>query len=223
MKPKSTLLILLAVGAIFAGVLLAGGGQLYRTLSAPRIDPAAQAPAVTVALPMEPSDAGQRPATRMPRAEAPTPSDVAALRDAFAVLLHRTRVLTADDDTLLAYDRSASIAAARELLASDFAWPLLETDFVFVYTELGPENAIVCESPDRCRVTRAVLGIQAVLIFDSEMCADLGPAPCLALLRDDQLDARDNLVTADFRREPDGNWRLVAWDAAPLPAPPAGW
>lgn len=223
MKPKSTLLILLAVGTIFAGVLLAGGGLLYRTLSAPRIDPAAQLPPVTVEPPTATSDPNQRPATRVPRAEAPTPSEAAALHEAFAVLLQRTRLLTADDDTLLAYDRAASIAAARALLAPDFDWPLLETDFVFVYTELGPENAIVCETPDRCRVTRAVLGIQAVLIFDAEMCADLGPAPCLTLLRDDQLDARDNLVTAEFRRAPDGSWQLIAWDAVPLPAPPPGW
>ena len=222
MKPKATLLILVAVGVIFAGVLLAGGGQLYRSLTAPRIDPATQvSPVITPESP-EP-DTDPHPATRVPRPEVPTPADTAALRTAFAVLLHRTRVLTAGDDTLLAYDRGASIAAARALLADDFAWPFLETDFVFIYSELGPENPIVCETPDRCRVTQAVLGIQAVLIFDAEMCAEIGPVPCLTLLHADQLDARDNLITADFRRAAPDEWRLVAWEAVPLPAPPESW
>ena len=217
MKLKSTTLILLVVGVIFAGVLLAGGGQLYRALTAPRIAPPAQMS------PVRPPDTVPPAETRAPRPEAPTPADTAALRAAFATLLHRTRVLTAADETLLAYDRPASIAATRPLLADAFAWPLLETDFVFVYSELGPENPLVCATFDRCRVTQAVLGIQAVLIFDAEMCATLGPPPCLTPLHADQLDARDNLITADFRREPDGSWRLVAWEAVPLPAPPESW
>ena len=40
-KLKRTSYILLAVGIIFGGIVLAGGGRLYRWLTAPRIDPQA--------------------------------------------------------------------------------------------------------------------------------------------------------------------------------------
>ncbi len=109
------------------------------------------------------------------------------------------------------------------MLAEGYTWPPLESDFVFVYTALGPENALTCTAEGQCRLTQAVLGIQAVLILDETTCAGWGSAPCLTLLRDDQIDARDNLITADFQRGPDGAWRLNGWDVTPLPAPPAGW
>ena len=153
----------------------------------------------------------------------PPAAEEQALRAAFAVLLQRTRVEVADEATLLAYDRETSIAQAREYVAADFVWPLLDTQFVFVHTASGPENPIRCDDTTHCSVTQAVLGIQAVLIFDPAMCQSLGSAPCLAQLSDDQIDARDNLVTAMFAQGTDGVWRCTGWEALALPAPPDTW
>ena len=145
------------------------------------------------------------------------------MRAAFAVLLYRTRLnappLT-DEATLLAYDRDASIQAARAYLAPDYAWPLLETDFVFIYADPKPRlPRIRCVTTDHCRVTQTIPGIHAVLIFDAEMCRDLGSVPCLVPLRADQLDARDNRITAEFHYDGDrdGGWRLTDWETTGLP------
>ena len=229
-KLKRPSYILLAVGVIFGGIVLAGGGRLYRWLTAPRIDPqATPLPPTATALPSP--TATPRPAgwqeQRDPRSGAvyltPPAAEEQALRTAFAVLLQRTRVAATDEATLLAYDRDASIAQAREYVAADFVWPLLDTTFVFVHTALGPENPIRCADTTHCAVTQAVLGIQAVLIFDPAMCQSTGSVPCLAQLGDDQIDARDNLVTATFIQSADSVWRLIGWEAIALPAPPDTW
>jgi len=228
-KLKRTSYILLAVGIIFGGIVLAGGGRLYRWLTAPRIDlEATPMPTVTATAPptATPRPAGwqeQRDARTGEVYLTPPAAEEQALRAAFAVLLQRTRVEAADEATLLAYDRDASIAQARDYVAADFAWPLLDTPFVFVHTALGPENPIRCDDTTHCRVTQAVLGIQAVLIFEPAMCQSTGSIPCLAQLGDDQIDARDNLVTATFRQESDDVWRCTGWEAIALPAPPDTW
>ena len=142
------------------------------------------------------------------------------MRAAFAVLLSRTRLNAppvTDEATLLAYDRDASIAAARAYLDPDYVWPLLETDFVFVYADPQPRPShIHCPAIDSCRVIQTIYGIHAVLIFDADMCRDLGSVPCLAPLRADQLDARDNRITAEFQRVSD-DWRLIGWETIGLP------
>ncbi len=231
LKFKRTSYILLAVGVIFGGIVLAGGGRLYRWLTAPRIDlEATPLPPTATALPSPtatPRPAGWQEQRDLRSGEVyltPPVAEEQALRAAFAVLLQRTRVAATDEATLLAYDRDASIAQARDYVAVDFfAWPLLDTQFVFVHTALGPENPIRCADTTHCSVTQAVLGIQAVLIFDPAMCQALGSAPCLAQLGDDQIDARDNLVTATFAQGTDGGWRLTGWEAIALPAPPDTW
>ncbi len=229
-KFKHTSYILLAVGIIFGGIVLAGGGRLYRWLTAPRIDPqATPLPPTATALPAP--TATPRPAGWQEQRDArsggvyltPPAAEEQALRAAFAVLLQRTRVEAADEATLLAYDYEASIAQARDYVAADFAWPLLDTPFVFVHTALGPENPIRCDDTTHCSVTQAVLGIQAVLIFDPAMCQSTGSVPCLAQLSDEQIDARDNLVTATFAQGADGVWRCTGWEALALPAPPDTW
>ncbi|HOU12787.1 MAG TPA: hypothetical protein PKZ84_06695 [Anaerolineae bacterium] len=227
-KLKRTSYILLAVGVIFGGILLAGGVQLYRWLTAPRIDlEATPIPTATATLPptatpiptgwLEQHDTGGKRVYLTPPI-----AEEQALRRAFIVLLQRTRVLDAEA-LLAAYDRDASIAQARDYVAADYAWSLLDTQFVFVHSALGPENPIRCDDTTHCQLTQAVLGIQAVLIFDPAMCQSLGRVPCLAQLGDDQIDARDNLVTAMFRLSPDGVWRLTGWEATALPAPPETW
>jgi len=229
-KLKRTSYILLAVGIIFGGIVLAGGGRLYRWLTAPRIDlQATPLPPTATAAPAP--TATPRPAGRQEQRDTrtgegyltPPAAEEQALRAAFAVLLQRTRVEAADEATLLTYDRDASIARAREHVAADFAWPLLDTPFVFVHTALGPENPIRCADTTHCSVTQAVLGIQAVLIFDPAMCQSTGSVPCLTQLGDDQIDARDNLVTATFVQGADGIWRCTGWEAIALPAPPDTW
>lgn len=228
-KLKRTSYILLAVGVIFGGIVLAGGVQVYRWLTAPRIDLEATPVPTATALPAPtatPRSAGwqeQRDTASGQVYLTPPAAEEQALRAAFAVLLQRTRVEAADEATLLAYDREASIAQAREYVAADFAWSLLDTPFVFVHTALGPENPIRCDDTTLCSVTQAVLGIQAVLIFDPAMCQSTGSVPCLAQLGDDQIDARDNLVTATFVQGADGGWRLTGWEALALPAPPDTW
>jgi hypothetical protein len=62
-----------------------------------------------------------------------------------------------------------------------------------------------------------------VLIFDPAMCQSLGSTPCLAQLSDEQIDARDNLVTATLVQGTDGVWRLSGWEAMALPALPDTW
>ncbi len=228
-KLKRPSYILLAVGIIFGGIVLAGGGRLYRWLTAPRID--LQATPIPTATALPAPTATPRPAGWQEQRDArsgtvyltPPAAEEQALRTAFAVLLQRTRVEAADEATLLAYDYDASIAQARDYVAVDFAWPLLDTPFVFVHTALGPENPIRCADTTHCSVTQAVLGIQAVLIFDAAMCQSSGSAPCLAQLGDDQIDARDNLVTATFVQDADGGWRLTGWEALALPTPPDTW
>ena len=234
MKLKSTTWVLLAVVAIFAGLLIAGGGRLWRRVTAPRIDPDAT-PLISEAAPVELATAEVASAEMELGWETkqdpqsgrtylvPPAADVAALRNAFTVLLHRTRVQQADQEALLAYDRDLSMSQAAHLVAEGYTWPLLDTPFVFVYTELGPDNEVRCTDTTHCRVTQAVMDIQSVLIFDTTMCGSPESTPCLAPLTDDQIDARDNLVTADFRKDADGVWRLVAWETTPLPALPAGW
>ena len=221
-KLKRTSYILLAVGIIFGGIVLAGGGRLYRWLTAPRIDPQAT-PLPPTATPRPTGWQEQRDGRSGAVYLTPPATEEQALRAAFAVLLQRTRVEASDEATLLAYDRDASIAQAREYVATDFAWPLLDTPFVFVHTALGPENAIRCDDTTHCSMTQAVLGIQAVLIFDPAMCQSSGSVPCLAQLGDDQIDARDNLVTATFAQGADGVWRCTGWEAIALPAPPDTW
>ena len=229
-KLKRASYILMAVGVIFGGIVLAGGGRLYRWLTAPRIDPQAT-PFSPTATALPSPTATPRPAgwqeQRDPRSGevylTPPATEEQALRAAFTVLLQRTRVEAADEATLLAYNREASSAQAREYVATDFAWSLLDTPFVFIHTALGPENPIRCADTMHCRITQAVLGIQAVLIFDPAMCQALGSAPCLAQLGDEQIDARDNLVTATFIQGTDGGWRLTGWEAIALPAPPDTW
>jgi hypothetical protein len=228
-KLKRTGYILLAVGVIFGGILLAGGVQIYHWLTAPRLDLEAT-PIPTVTASPSPT-ATPRPAGWQEERDTgsgevyltPPAAEEQALRAAFAVLLQRTRVEATDEATLLAYDRDASIAQARDYVAADFAWPLLDTQFVFVHTALGPENPIRCDDTTHCQVTQAVLGIQSVLIFDPAMCQSLGSAPCLAQLSDEQIDARDNLVTATFVQGTDGVWRLSGWEAMALPALPDTW
>ena len=220
MKLKPTALVLLAVLVILAGVFVAGGSRLYRQATAPRVDPDASLPPITAT---DAASATEWQAHSEARPGALSPAETVALREAFAVLLQRTRLLVASEETLLAYDRSSSIAAAQAYVADDYAWPLLESDFVFIYGALGPENSIVCDAPERCRITQAVLDIQAVLIFDKTVCASLGATPCLTSLSDEQIDARDNLITADFRRDGDGRWRLVGWETLPLPPAPTDW
>jgi len=228
-KLKRTSYILLAVGIIFGGIVLAGGVQVYRWLTAPRIDleatpiPTATAVPSATATPRPTGWQEQRDTTSGQVYLTPPAAEEQALRTAFAVLLQRTRVAAADEATLLAYDYEASIAQAREYVATDFAWPLLDTPFVFVHTALGPENAIRCDDTTHCSVTQAVLGIQAVLIFDPAMCQSTGSVPCLAQLGDDQIDARDNLVTATFIQGADGGWRCTGWEALALPTPPDTW
>lgn len=227
-KLKRTSYILLAVGVIFGGIVLAGGVQAYRWLTAPRLDlEATPIPTVTAtvsptATPVPTGWQERRDTTSGVVYLTPPIADEQTLRAAFAVLLQRTRVLDAEA-ALAAYDRDASIAQARDYVAADYAWPLLDTQFVFVHSALGPENPIRCDDTAHCRVTQAVLGIQAVLIFEPAMCQALGGAPCLAQLSDDQIDARDNLVTATFRLSPDGVWRLTGWETTALPAPPETW
>ncbi len=220
MKLKSTALILGAVLLIFTGVLGACGSRVYQQLTAPRVAPAAApdprlTPALLATASPPPPVAGSAPAT-------PAAAEQAAVRAAFAALLPRARVLSADAATLRAYDRAAQTAAAQAQLAPDYAWPPLHSDFVFVYTALGPENPLSCAAPDACRLTQAVLGIQAVLLLDPALCVP-DSAPCLTPLADHQVDARDNLITADFQRDLDGAWRLCGWEITPLPAPPPGW
>ncbi len=228
-KLKRTSYILLAVGIIFGGIVLAGGVQVYRWLTAPRIDleatsmPTVTATASPTVTPRPTGWQEQRDDRTGAVYLTPPAAEEQALRAAFAVLLQRTRVAAADEATLLAYDYNASIAQARECLAADFAWPLLDTPFVFVHTALGPENPIRCDDTTHCAVTQAVLGIQAVLIFEPAMCQSTGSVPCLAQLGDDQIDARDNLVTATFVQGADGGWRLTGWEALALPAPPDTW
>jgi hypothetical protein len=118
---------------------------------------------------------------------------------------------------LLSYDPQTSIAVARRYVATDFSWPLLETDFVFVYTTRGREPPLQCKSTTRCRVVQELYGIHSVLLCDATLCREFGHVPCLVPLRDDQLDARDNRILADFRRDPDGVWRLTGWETVPLP------
>ncbi len=227
-KLKRTGYILLAVGIIFGGIVLAGGVQVYHWLTAPRLDldatpiPTATATLSPTATPVPTGWQEQRdPGSKQVYLTPPT-AEEQALRQAFIVLLQRTRVLDAEA-SLAAYDRDASIAQAREYVAADYAWPLLDTQFVFVHSALGPENPIRCDDTTHCQLTQAVLGIQAVLIFDPATCQSLGRVPCLAELGDDQIDARDNLVTATFRLDPDGVWRLTGWEATALPAPPETW
>ena len=146
----------------------------------------------------------------------PPPAEAQALRAAFAVLLHRIRLPLTDDTSLLAYDRDASIAAARAYLDPDYDWPLLDTAFIFIYADSQPPQ-IHCSTAHHCRVTQTIHGIHAVLIFDAEMCRALDSVPCLAPLRADQLDATDNRITAEFHRDPDGGWRLTDWETVGLP------
>ena len=235
LKLKSTTWVLLAVVAIFAGLLIAGGGRLWRRVTAPRIDLDATSTVTTEVAPdesvaVEPAsdELGSGWETKQDAQSgrtylSPPAGDVVDLRNAFAVLLHRTRVQQTEQDALLAYDRGLSRAQATHLVAEGYTWPLLDTRFVFVYTELGPDNEVRCSDATHCGLTQAVLGIQSVLIFDPTMCGSPESTPCLAPLTDDQIDARDNLITADFRQEADGVWRLVTWETAPLPALPAGW
>jgi hypothetical protein len=230
LKLKSTTWVLLAVVVILAGMLIAGGGRLWRRITAPRIErdvTSAPTSAVTAPEATTPAVGVGWEAKRDPQSGrthlVPPPAEEQALREAFAVLLHRTRARQADAGALLTYARDLSVAQARALVADGYAWPLLDTQFVFVYTELGPENEVRCSDATHCRVTQAVLGIESVLIFDAAMCGSPESTPCLAPLSDEQIDARDNLVTADFRREDDGAWRLVAWETQPLPVLPAGW
>lgn len=226
---KRTSYILLAVGVIFGGIILAGGIQLYRWLTAPRIDleatpiPTVAATPLPTATPVPTGWQEQREASSGEEYLTPPAAVEQTLRAVFAALLQRTRVAATDEATLLAYDRAASIAQARDYVAADFTWPLLDTQFVFVHTASGPENPIRCDDTTHCQVTQAVLGIQAVLIFDPAMCQSLGHVPCLAELSDDQIDARDNLVTATFAQGPDGGWRLTGWEAIALPVPPETW
>ncbi len=228
-KFKRTSYILLAVGIIFGGIVLAGGGRLYRWLTAPRLDlEATPIPTVTATVPptVTPVSTGWQEQRDDRTGEVyltPPTAEEQALRAAFAVLLQRARVEAADEATLLAYDYDVSIAQAREYVTADFGWPLLDTPFVFVHTALGPENPIRCADTTHCSVTQAVLGIQAVLIFDPAMCESTGSVPCLAQLGDDQIDARDNLVTATFVQGADGGWQLTGWEAIALPAPPDTW
>ena len=228
-KLKRTGYILLTVGIIFGGILLAGGVQVYRWLTAPRLD-LEETPIPTATAVPSPT-ATLRPADWQEERDAhsgevyltPPAAEEQALRTAFAVLLQRTRVEATDEATLLAYDRNVSIAQAQDYVATGFAWPLLDTQFVFVHTALGPENPIRCDDTTHCSVTQAVLGIQSVLIFDPAMCQALSSAPCLAQLSDDQIDARDNLVTATFVQGTDDVWRLTGWEALALPALPDTW
>ncbi len=177
MKLKPTAHVLIAVALILAGVLVTGGGRLYGRITAPRIDPeASPLPTSTpLAATLEPTSPvadgwetyhdGQGGTSYVPPL-----AEAQALREAFATLLYRVRVPHADEATLLAHDREASIAQARALVAEDYAWPLLETPFVFVYGTLGPENEILCADTTHCRISQAVLGIESVLIFDEAMC-----------------------------------------------------
>lgn len=230
MKFKRTSYILLAVAVIFGGILLAGGRRLYDWITAPRIDPDATPMPPTATATLAPTATSahsgwqkQRDAHSGQAYLTPPEAEAQALREAFAVLLQRTRLLQADAETLLAYDRDASSAQARTYVAADYTWPLLDTQFVFVYTALGPENPIRCDDSAHCRLTQAVLGIQSVLILDEEMCRSSGSVPCLVTLNDDQIDARDNLVTATFRQDADGVWRLTGWKSTALPASPDTW
>ncbi len=88
MKLKSTALILGAVLLIFTGVLGACGSRVYRQATAPRVDPEATRPPVTVTF--SPTVTSTQ---RLAQPTALSPADTAALRAAFAVLLSRTRLL----------------------------------------------------------------------------------------------------------------------------------
>jgi len=230
LKLKPTTYVLIAVVVILGAVAAAGGSRLWRQITAPRIvHDATPAPQMTVAhaTPTGAPAAEGWEAFRDERSGqhylTPPPGEVRVLRAAFAALLHRTRVLSTSDAELLAYDREVSMSQARALLADDFDWSLLETLFVFVHSGMGPENTILCADTAHCRVTQAVLGIEAVLIFDDEVCASAGAVPCLAPLTDAQLDGRDNLITADFEKDAAGVWKLTHWEMSALPAAPKGW
>ena len=143
-KLKRTSYILLAVGIIFGGIVLAGGGRLYRWLTAPRIDPqATPLPPTATALPSPtatPRPAGwqeQRDARSGTAYLTPPPAEEQALRAAFAVLF-----------SALAWRRTAKQRSgpttARRAPRRGLRGGLhlaLAGHLVFVHA-LGPENAI---------------------------------------------------------------------------------
>ncbi len=238
-KLKPTVGVLAIVIVMFVVILIAGGVQLYRAQRAPTIVPPPPPEEVTLT-PYEPlpSVTPRSQPSPTPTSEgegwtvevdaqgreylAPPHEDERALREAFEIILRRTHILTAPVETLLAYDRPASIEAARAYVSEAYEGNLLEDEFVFVDREWGPENPIRCTSHSECEVARAVLYTEAVVIFDEEICVELGRTETPCIQRFDEghtIDAQFHLHVYTFVRE-EGSWRLLNWESRDLPEPP---
>lgn len=154
---------------------------------------------------------------------APPPAVEAQIRAAFNAVLGCALIQDVSDEEAAAYDRDAALESAAQLAAPELMDYYRRMTRIML-ANLGPENAVYCQSESLCSVGQAKLGSNGGILYDEEMCAVIGGLDSPCVIRPERFDVTDQnpyqLYVATVRLQADGVWRVVEMDVETLPKPP---
>jgi hypothetical protein len=152
----------------------------------------------------------------------PPPDVEAQVREAFEAVLGCTAIQDTSDEVALQYSREAALERAARLATPKIVEHYRQVIRVMLVT-LGPENPVRCSGYAVCSLARAQLGSNGAIIYDGNMCSDIGINSDVCLVRPSQFDITDNdphlLYIATIEHQEDSVWRVVDFRVEKLPEP----
>lgn len=227
----------LALGVIIALVLSAlgvAGQELYRATRTVEDLPTVPAPPTYTPTPTRtptpaptatPRDwsAVQDPLTRQEFLSPPPDAD-AAIRQAFNVVMAACiAVEDAPDDVLRAHDAPALKQNLDRYAAPAAVSYCMQRDNVTIRT-LAPEGQVQCTDHENCKIARAALGFQGMILYNAESCGAVGlEAPCVIRVGKHNItsDSPYGIAVIATAKLEDGKWLITDWLVERLPPPPS--